>query len=96
MGIIQKKPSEPPKQKSIKAFLMAWLSILTSLLIIVLYLTMKTNNPVIMVGKSYIKEKKTGLVTVVGNEGVMICQFYDSMWNGIAQDCPDTVWILKD
>jgi hypothetical protein len=91
MGIIQKKPMESAGAKPPKWFFPAWIGLLTALLLIVSYLSFKDDKP--LKGGSYVKDNKTGHVSVWSKQtGEIICEFYDS-FNIIRPHCPDTVII---
>jgi hypothetical protein len=94
MGIIQKKPMPQSENKgNVRIFFASWLGILTLLLIIVLYIGFKKEKP--EMARSYIKENKSGLVTVIGKEGKPLCQFYDSLFHAYSFDCPDTILVVN-
>lgn len=75
-----------------------WLVIFLPLLLIFNItglISIRKNNKKPVHCRSFVKDKKTSLVTVMDNEGNMICTFYDSI-GSLYHPCPDTIKKLPD
>ena len=82
------------KQRTLTFWLIIAFSLLVCILVMGLVAIFKVHtvaaSPVHV--RTFVKEKTTGLVTVMDSQGKIICTFYDSV-GGIGHDCPDTVSI---
>lgn len=76
------------RKKTLLIWLVSSFVLLVAILIIALYATSLLNKKPIHC-RSWAKEKKTGLVTVMDKQGNLICTFYDSI-GGINCHCIDT------
>lgn len=96
MGIISRLPVSNQKQKHsisyrdlIIGFALGWLGLL-----ILIGIIKSINKPPL--GSSWVKEKSTGLVTVLDSKNHIICRFYDSTpvrFGGIGVSIVDTILI---
>lgn len=80
------------KKSTLIFLLVTAFTLLLGILITAVIATRKINKYPVRC-RSYVKDKKTSLVTVMDNEGNMICTFYDSVGSIGHHICPDTIYV---